>query len=322
VSSATPPTVFEEEAALHQGIEVRARPRFWRSRALRRPQTLVGLGILLAFVVIAIFAPLIEPYSPTAKTGAVYEHPSSQHWLGTDDGGVDMLSLIFAGARVSLIVGFAAALVAMVIGGLVGLVSGFYGGKTDTLLMRITDYFLVIPDVPLMIIAAALFGRSLTNIILIIGIIYWTSTARLIRAQVKTVRERVYVKRARALGAGNLHLMGRHVLPQVAPLLVANAVLMVAYAIFAETFITFLGLGDPSRISWGKLIQNAFNGDAVLNDAWWAIIPPGVCVVLVILACTMLGQSMEDALNPRLKVGHLSVRRFRLRPLRGNLDAE
>ena len=181
--------------------------------------------------------------------------------------------------------------------------------------MRITDYFLVIPDVPLMIIIAALFGRSTWNIILIIGIIYWTSTARLIRAQVKSVRERVYVKRARALGAGNTRLIFRHVLPQVAPLLIANTVLLVAYAIFAETFITFLGLGDPSAISWGRLIENAFNDDAIINNAWWAIVPPGVCVMLVVLACTMIGQAMEDALNPRLRVGHLSVRRFRVRPL-------
>ena len=169
------------------------------------------------------------------------------------------------------------------------------------MLMRITDYMLVIPDIPLMIIVAALFGRRLINIIIIIGIIYWTSTARLVRAQVKSVRERVYVKRVRALGAGNRRLVFKHVLPQVTPLLIANTVLMVAVAIFAETYITFLGLGDPSTISWGQLIENAFKGDAVLNNAWWAIVPPGLCVTVVILACTMVGQSMEDALNPRLR---------------------
>jgi peptide/nickel transport system permease protein len=233
-----------------------------------------------------------------------------------------MLSLVIFGSRVSLIVGFAAAFVAMAIGGMIGLFSGFYGGATDEVLMRITDYFLVIPDIPLMIIVAALFGRRLSNIIIIIGIIYWTSTARLVRSQVKSVRERTYVKRVRALGADNGRLMRKHVLPQVAPLLIANTVLMVAEAIFAETFITFLGLGDPALISWGKLIENAFKGDAVLNNAWWAIIPPGACVTLVILACTMIGGAMEDALNPRLRVGHLAVRRFRLRPLHGNLDAE
>jgi peptide/nickel transport system permease protein len=319
-----PPTALDEQAAVADiaGIEPRGRFTFLRWRTLRRPSLIFGLAVLVLFILVAIFAPFLEPYDPRAKTGDVYEPPSSAHWLGTDDGGADMLSLVIAGSRVSLIVGFAAALVAMLIGGTIGLWSGFYGGKSDTILMRITDYVLVIPDIPLMIVIAALFGRSLTNIILIIGIIYWTSTARLIRAQTKSVRERAYVTRARALGAGNRRLIGKHVLPQVMPLLIANTVLTVAIAIFAETYITFLGLGDPSLISWGKLIENAFKGDAVLNDAWWAIIPPGVCVTLVILACTMIGMAMEDALNPRLRVGHLSVRRFRLRPLKGALESE
>ncbi len=282
----------------------------------------IGLGILVFFTLVAIFAPWLEPYSTTQQVGPVYAPPSSQHWLGLDDGGIDMLSEVIAGARVSMLVGFSAAAVAMVIGGGVGLLSGYFGNKTDIILMRITDYFLVIPDVPLMIVAAAVFGRSLLNIILIIGLIYWTSTARLIRAQVKSVRERVYVKRARALGGGHSRLVWKHITPQVAPLLVANTVLTIAIAIFAETYISFLGLGDPSQISWGRLIQNSLTGGAVFHKAWWAIIPPGLCVTIVILAATMMGQAMEDALNPRLRVGHLSVRRFRLRPLRGRLDSE
>ena len=321
----TPPTALDEQAAVADlaGLPPRGGPLgFLRSDVLRRPAMIVGLAILAFFIFLAIFGPWIEPYDPNTQTGAVYEPPSSAHWLGTDDAGADMLSLVIEGARVSMIVGFAAALVAMLIGGTIGLWSGFYGGKSDTVLMRITDYVLVIPDIPLMIIVAALFGRSLTNIILIIGIIYWTSTARLIRAQTKSVRERTYVKRARALGAGNQRLIGKHVLPQVMPLLIANTVITVAIAIFAETYITFLGLGDPELTSWGKLIQNAFTGDAVLNNAWWAIVPPGVCVTLVILACTMVGMAGEDALNPRLRVGHLAVRRFRLRPLKGAVDSE
>lgn len=320
-----PPTALDEQAAVADlaGLPPRAgRLSFLRSEALRRPAMIVGFSILAFFIFLAIFGPWVEPYDPNTQTGPVYAPPSSAHWLGTDDAGADMLSLVIEGARVSMIVGFAAALVAMLIGGTVGLWSGFYGGKSDTVLMRITDYVLVIPDIPLMIIVAALFGRSLTNIILIIGIIYWTSTARLIRAQTKSVRERTYVKRARALGAGNQRLIGKHVLPQVMPLLIANTVITVAIAIFAETYITFLGLGDPELTSWGKLIENAFRGDAVLNDAWWAIVPPGVCVTLVILACTMVGMAMEDALNPRLRVGHLAVRRFRLRPLKGAVDSE
>lgn len=301
----------------------RKRPRgFFANVFLGQPQAMAGLIILTTFILIAVFAPVLEPYNVNTKVGPVYAPPGHGHLLGTDDGGVDMLSLLIDGSRVSLIVGFSAALVAMLIGGAVGVLSGFLGGKTDIVLMRITDYFLVIPDIPLMIVAAAIFGRSLRNIIIIIGVIYWTSTARLIRAQVKSVRERVYVKRARALGARNSRLVRKHILPQVAPLLIANTVLMVALAVFAETYISFLGLGDPSTISWGRLIENAFKGDAILNKAWWAIVPPGVAVTLVILGCTMIGQSMEDALNPRLRVGHLSVRRFRLRPLDGKLDSE
>jgi peptide/nickel transport system permease protein len=289
-------------------------PGLLRSRVLRQPQTIAGLVVLVLFVLVAVLSPLLAK-DPKAQVAPVFAAPSGDHLLGTDGGGADMVSLLIAGARVSLIVGFAAAVVSALIGGSIGLISGFFGGKIDTALMRFTDYVIAIPDVPLMIVAAALFGRSLTNIILIIGVIYWITTARLVRAQVKSVRERVYVKRARALGAGNLRLIGKHVLPQVAPLLIANTVLLVAYAIFAETFITFLGLGDPSLISWGRLIENAFIDDALLNEAWWAIVPPGVCVAIVVLACTMVGQSMEDALNPRLSVGHLSVRRFSLRPV-------
>jgi peptide/nickel transport system permease protein len=278
-------------------------------------QALVGLGILGLFVALALLGPLLFDGDPKAKVGPVFAHPSWHHLLGLDGGGADMVKLLVQGARVSLLVGFSAAAVSAAIGGSVGLLSGFFGGKTDIVLMRITDYFLVIPDIPLMIVVAALFGRSLTNIILIIGAIYWTSTARLLRAQTKSVRERVYVQRARALGAGNGRLILRHVLPQVTPLLIANTVLLIAYSIFAETFITFLGLGDPSVISWGRLIENAFTDDAILNNAWWAIVPPGLAVTVVVLACTVTGQAMEDALNPRLRSGHLSVRRFRVRPL-------
>jgi peptide/nickel transport system permease protein len=278
-----------------------------------RPHATIGALVLLATIAIALLAPYIAPYGEHEKVGPPFEPPSREHWLGLDDGGVDMVTLLMWGARVSLVVGFAAAAVAMLIGGAVGIIAGYFGGKTDTILMRITDYFLVIPDVPLMIAIAAVWGRSLTNIIIIIGLIYWTGTARLIRAQVKSVRERVYVKRAEALGASDRRIIFRHVMPQVAPLLVANTVLTVAVAIFAETALAFLGLGDPSLISWGRLIENAFVSNAISVDAWWAIAPPGIAVALVILACTMLGQSIEDSLNPRLRVGHLSVRRFRLR---------
>ena len=303
-------------------VAVTPRPRGRRGGVLVRiireqPQAMAGLVVLVVTIAIALLAPYIAPYSAHAKVGPVYQAPSGKHLLGLDDGGVDMLTLLLWGSRVSLVVGFAATVVAMIVGGGIGLLAGFFGGKTDVALMRITDYFLVIPDIPLMIAAAAIWGRSLVNIILIIGLIYWTSTARLIRAQVKSVRERVYVKRARALGAGHARIVFRHVLPQVAPLLIANTVLTIAVAIFDETALSFLGLGDPSRISLGKVIENAFQRAAISTGAWWAIVPPGALVAVIILSCSLVGGAIEDALNPRLRVAHLSARSFRLRPLVG-----
>jgi peptide/nickel transport system permease protein len=232
-----------------------------------------------------------------------------------------MVTLLMWACRTSLIVGFAATAVSMLIGGTVGVLSGYFSGKTDTILMRITDYFIVIPDVPLMIVVAAIWGPSLFHIVIVIGILLWTSTARVLRAQVKSVRERVYVKRARALGAGHTRIVLRHVLPQVAPLLIANTVLTIAVAIFDETALAFLGLGDPSRPSLGKLIENAFERAAISSGAWWAIVPPGALVAVIILSCSLIGGALEDALNPRLRVAHLSARTFRLRTLVGRSEA-
>ncbi len=283
----------------------------------QRPSAAVGAVLLGTFILVALLAPALEPYGVHEQVGPVYGPPSTEHWLGLDDGGIDMVSLLIQGGRISLVVGFAAAVVATVIGGGVGILAGYFGGATDGILMRITDCFLVIPDVPLMIVVATIWGPSLSHIIIVIGILLWTSTARIVRAQVKSVRERVYVKRARSLGARNSRLILRHVLPQIAPLLIANVVLTVAVAIFDETTLAFLGLSDPSAVSWGSIIQHGFERTAISNGAWWAIVPPGICVALVIMGCYLLGQAIEDALNPRLKVAHLSVKGFRLRPLVG-----
>ena len=297
--------------------EAAKRPGIVREVLLGQRVAVIGLAILIFFTVVAIFAPWLEPYSTTQQVGPVYAPPSSQHWLGLDDGGIDMLSEVIAGARVSMLVGFSAAAVAMLIGGAVGLLSGYFGNKTDIALMRITDYFLAIPDVPLMIVVAAIWGPSLFHIIIVIGVLLWTGTARVVRAQVKSVRELAYVKRARSLGAGNLRIVVRHVLPQIAPLLIASTVLTIAVAVFDETALAFLGLGDPSRISLGKVIENAFQRTAISSGAWWAIVPPGAAVALLILSCSLIGRAMEDALNPRLRVAHLAAKGFRLRPLVG-----
>ena len=279
-----------------------------------RPAAAVGAVLLALFVLMAIFAQWLMPYDPHQQVGPVFGTPSTAHPLGLDDGGYDMVSLIIQGGRISMIVGFAATLVATILGGGIGIISGYFGGATDTVLMRLTDYFLVIPDIPLMIIIAAVWGPSLWHIVLVIGLLLWTGTARVLRAQVKSVREQVYVKRARSVGASHTRIILRHVLPQVAPLLVANIVLTIAVAIFDETALAFLGLSDPTAISWGTMIEHAFERTAVSAGAWWAIVPPGIAVSLVIMACYLLGQAIEDATNPRLRVAHLSRRVFRILP--------
>lgn len=280
----------------------------------RRPAAVVGGLVLLLFVVLAVFAPLLTPYPVDQQVGPVFGAPSAAHPLGLDDGGYDVLSLVLQGGRISMVVGFTATLVAMVLGGGVGVLSGYFGGTTDTVLMRITDYFLVIPDIPLMIIIAAVWGPSLSHIILVIGLLLWTGTARIIRSQVKSVRERVYVRRARALGASHARIVVRHVLPQVAPMLVANTVLTIAVAIFDETALAFLGLSDPTTVTWGTMIEHAFDRTAVSSGAWWAIVPPGLAVALVIMSCYLVGQSIEEAVNPRLRVAFLSIHGFRRVP--------
>ena len=308
---------LREPGAVIETEPIRSRRGVVWETIRRRPSAAVGAVILLLVVLAAVLAPWIAPYDLHEQVGPVFGPPSWSHPLGLDDGGIDMVTLLMWGARISLVVGFAATLVSMVIGGTIGVLAGYFGGKTDTILMRITDYFLVIPDVPLMIVVAAIWGPSLFHIVIVIGILLWTGTARVLRAQVKSVRERVYVKRARSLGASHLRIVARHVLPQVAPLLIANTVLTIAVAIFDETALAFLGLGDPSRISLGKVIENAFQRAAISTGAWWAIVPPGALVALIILACSLIGGALEDALNPRLRVAHLSARSFRLRPLVG-----
>lgn len=281
--------------------------------ALRRPTVVVGLVLIAAFTLVAVFAPLLEPYSPVAPSGPTFSPPSTSHWLGTDDAGVDMLSQVIAGAQDSMLVGFAAALVGVLLGGTLGIFSGYFGGWGETAVVGVTDFFLVIPVLPLMIVLAALFGQNIYQIVLIIGLLSWMSVTYIVRAQVHTLKERGFIARARSLGAGDLYIIRNHILPHVAPLLVAQTVLTVAAAIFAEAALAFIGLGDASRISWGNIIQNAFQRTAVSAGAWWAIVPPGVCIAIVVLGCFLVGQGIEEAMNPRLGHAHVAPRSFALR---------
>ncbi len=277
--------------------------RTWASFRSHR-SGLLGLGVLTFFVLVAILAPLLadpESIEVTQATGGVLEPPSREYPLGTDENGRSILALLIWGARISLFVGVLATLMSMVIGTLVGLASGFFDGWPARILYRVTEWFLVIPFIPLAIVLATVLGRSLINIVIVIGITGWAGTAMLIRSQTLSVRERPFVERSRVLGAGRWHQMSRHVLPNVMPMVFANTTLTVALAILAETTLSFLGLGDPNRISWGSMLESAFSVGAMTTGAWWYIVPPGACVVLVVLAFTLVGQALEDVFNPRLR---------------------
>jgi peptide/nickel transport system permease protein len=265
---------------------------------------MLGLAVLFVFVGLALCAPLIFPSSDldvTRATGPTLAPPSTSYWLGTDESGRSVLALVVWGTRVSLLVGVAATVISMGIGTLVGIASGHYRGLIATGLERLTDWFLVIPFLPLAIVLATVLGQSLLNIIIVIGVSSWPSTARLVRAQTLSVEARPYLERARVLGGGNWHQMSRHVLPNVMPLVLANTTLTVAIAILSETTLSFLGLGDPFRTSWGSILDDAQQAQAITAGDWWYVIPPGVCVVIVVLAFTLVGRALEEILDPRLK---------------------
>lgn len=264
----------------------------------------LGLVVLSVIVALALLAPWItdaEGLEVTKATGGVLEPPSSEYWLGTDDNGRSVVTLLIWGSRISLLVGLLATAISMLLGTVVGLTSGFFEGWPAAVLFRLTEWFLVIPFLPLAIVLASVLGRSLLNIAVVIGVTSWAGTALLIRSQTMSVKERAYLERARVLGAGRWHQMTRHVLPNVAPMIFANTTLTVAIAILSETTLSFLGLGDPTRVSWGSMLEDAFSAGAMTTGAWWYIIPPGVCVVLVVLSFTLIGQALEEAFNPRLR---------------------
>ncbi len=257
--------------------------------------------VLAFFIFLAFFGNLIAPYDPTASSLDVLAKPSPSHPLGTTEQGSDVLSQLLAGARVSILVGFAAALISAVLGTAVGLAGGYFGGWTDRILDGLENWFLVIPALPLMIVLARLLDPSLTVLIAVIGLTSWAGTGRIVRAQVLTLRERAFVERARALGAKDSYIIRTHILPNTLPLIFANTVLIVAVAILAEASLAFLGLGDPTQISWGTMLENAFSSGAPSAGAWWYVVPPGLCIALLVFAVSLIGYLFEDVVNPRLR---------------------
>jgi len=267
---------------------------------------MIGLGILVVFFSMAIFAPWLATHENPRSTSwatvnPIYSPPSLEFPFGTDDYGRDVYSLTLWGSRASLTVGIVASVISMVLGTLVGVFSGYYGKFADEVLMRFTDFFLVIPWLPLMIVFVMLLGASFTNVIIVIGITSWPSTSRIVRAQVMSVKEHTFIERARAVGAGDTRIVVKHILPNVFPLIFANTILLIANAIFSESFLAFFGLGDTRVISWGTMLEWAYNSGAFTSFAWWYILAPGGCILMLIMAFYLIGDSLDEILNPKFR---------------------
>jgi peptide/nickel transport system permease protein len=263
---------------------------------IRRESLMSVLGVLfiaIGFAMMLLSLIVIVTANPTSYPGF--------HVLGTDQLGRDVFSQLVIGVRITLVIGLVATTITMGIGTLIGLFAGYYGGLADSILMRLTDVFFVIPGLVIMLILGAILPPSVYTLIFVIGIFSWPSTARIVRGQVLTIKERGYIERVRAVGGSNVYIMGKHVLPAVAPLVVANTVLVTAYAILSEVVLDFFGLGDPSMVSWGTMLYQAFGSGAMSNNLWWLVFPPGILVIFLLLGVSLMGYAMDEIANPRLR---------------------
>ena len=267
------------------------------------PMGVIGIIILVVFIFLAAFGPSIAPYE-VSKIHAEDKMalPSKIHWMGTDNFGKDIFSELLYGARTSIIVGVVSALIASFLGAAVGLYSGYVGGWKDELIMRLNDIVLSIPWLVLMIVVAAMLHQiDLTGIILIIGLTGWSTTARMVRAQVLSVKERQYIERARAIGSSEMSIIRRHIFPNTFPLVFANTILTVAVSILSEATLSFLGFRPANTVTWGTMLSFASSSSAFQNGLYWWILAPGFCIVIVVLGFTLLGYALDEILNPKLR---------------------
>lgn len=269
----------------------------------------VGLVLVVFLILVAVFAPLIAPYDPYDVTQRAQKGlpPGPEHLLGTSiTTGQDVFSMLIYGTRVSLSVGIITGIAIAVLGSVLGVAAGYLGGITDMVLMRIVDIMIVVPTLPLTIVITNIFGHSYVVIVLVFVLFGWQSLSRVIRSQVLLLKNSDYVKAAELAGAGKGYVMFRHILPGVSHLVVMNTALTCAGIMIAEAGLSFLGLGNPTAISWGKMLADAQNGGSMLFGHWWTILAPGIGIFLSVFAFMRLGLSLEEILNPKMKK---SVRR-------------
>jgi peptide/nickel transport system permease protein len=265
---------------------------------LRSPSGVGGACLLIFIVLGTAIGPMLYPVDPLDLVGGPFTAPGADAWLGTDYLGRDVLAGLIYGGRATLTVGAVAALITIAIGLTVGAISGFFGGAADAVLVKITEFFQILPPLLFAMVLVTLFGQKLSTITLAIGVVSWTSAARLTRAEFMRLRNLDFVKAARAAGASDLHLILRVLLPNALPPVIVSATLAIGVAILFEGGLSFLGLGDPNTMSWGLMLGQ--NRNYVL-DAWWAVTFPGAAIFLAVLAISLVGDGINDAVNPRLR---------------------
>ena len=272
------------------------RPTVWRQ--LRRHRMAVAsLAVFAILAVACLAAPVVAPFQFDAiDLESVREPPSAAHWMGTDDLGRDLLTRVLYGGRVSILIGLLAAILGTGLGALIGSVAGFYGGRLESLLMRLTDIAFAIPTLPLLIVLASYTDAAIVSMALIIGLLSWMTTARVVRGEVLSIKEMTYVEAARSIGAGNARIIGRHILPNVVGPIIVGATLAVGNAIILESSLSFLGLGvQPPVPTWGNLLMDA---QATMATKPWLTVFPGIAILLVVLAVNFIGDGLQDALDP------------------------
>ncbi|MCQ4925433.1 ABC transporter permease [Tissierella carlieri] len=261
---------------------------------LSNKQTIIGLIILSILLIFAIFAPIISPGDPLFSTGAPIQGPNNNHIFGTDNMGRDVWGMIIWGSRISMVFAFGAAGISLIIGVVLGALSGYIGGIFDDILSRIFEIFYIIPRTFLIILMVAIFGSSVTLMVIIVGATIWPSNAKIMRAQVLTLKNRAYVQAAEVAGGKKLSILFRHIVPNGIGPVLSNSTLQMAQAVLTEASLSFLGLGDPAVASWGKILQA---GQSHISSAPWLVIIPGIVIALMLLAFNLLGTALQMTLN-------------------------
>ena len=293
----------DPESALAQQNVVRSPGREVIRRFMRHRLAMVGLAVFLIITLMAVFAPVVTQHSPNQiDLRARSQPPSLEHWLGTDRTGRDIYTRTVYAGRISLLVGVLAVAISVAIALVLGSCAGFFGGKVDSIIMRFTDVMMTFPPVVIFVAVAAAAGPGLRNTILVIGLLFWMIPCRLVRAKILSVRETEYITAARAIGVPTKRIVAVHAIPNVLDVIIVYATLGIASAILLEAGLSFLGVGiQPPTSSWGNMLNVARNIN-VLESEPWLWIPPGVAIILVVLAVNLIGDGLRDALDPRSRL--------------------